>query len=283
MIKTYYLLTKPGIIVGNLITTVGGFALASRGHFEPSLFFGLCAGLAGVIGSACVFNNYIDRESDRKMQRTKHRALASEIISGKAALFFAILIGLLGFSCLILITNLIAATIAAFGFFIYVAMYSFWKHHSTYATLVGSVAGAVPPVIGYAAASGTLDIGACLLFTILFLWQMPHFYSIAMWKMEDYRSGCIPVLPLSQGILTTKVHIFLYILAFLFTLLLLPLFSPVGPVYLAVSIPLSLAWGGYCLKGFTAKDDQHWARQMFRISLLIILAFSILIALPSLP
>ncbi|MBX7067410.1 MAG: heme o synthase [Parachlamydiales bacterium] len=279
MIRTYYLLTKPGIIIGNLITTVGGFALASQSSFNLPLFLALCIGLGGVIGSACVFNNYIDRESDQKMRRTKHRALASGLISGKSAVLFAATIGFIGFSTLIICTNLLAAAIAAIGFFIYVGLYSFWKHHSTYATLVGSVAGAVPPVIGYVAASGKLDIGSILLFSILFLWQMPHFYSIAMWKMEDYRSASIPVLPLAQGIPATKVQMLLYIIAFLFTLLLLPLFTPVGAAYLVVSVPLSLAWGACSLMGFTAKDDQNWARQMFRISLLIIMAFSLMISL----
>lgn len=279
MIRTYYLLAKPGIILGNLITTVGGFALASQGAFNVPLFFGVTIGLGGVIGSACVFNNYIDRESDRKMERTKTRALATGLISGKTALIFALILGLLGFSTLFFFTNILATAIAALGFFIYVGMYSFWKHHSTYATLVGSVAGAVPPVIGYVAAKGALDMGAFLLFSILFLWQMPHFYSIAMWKMEDYRSASIPVLPLAQGITATKVQILLYISALFIPLILLPLYTSVGSAYLIVSIPLSLGWGLLALKGFGAKNDHIWARQMFRLSLLIIMAFSIMISL----
>ncbi|MBU6383770.1 MAG: heme o synthase [Verrucomicrobia bacterium] len=280
MLKTYYLLTKPGIILGNLITTVGGFALASRGGFDWTLFLFLTIGLGGVIGSACVFNNYIDRESDRKMERTKNRALARGVISGKSAVLFAMILGTLGFSALIFFTNWIATLLAAVGYFIYVGMYSFWKHQTRYATLVGSVSGAVPPVIGYVAASHQLDLSACVLFAILVLWQMPHFYSIAMWKMDDYRAASVPVLPLVQGIGVTKVHMLLYIAAFLCALLLLPLVSTMGSGYLMALVPLSLAWGGYSLKGFTTHNDQHWARQMFRLSLVIILVFSALISFP---
>ena len=127
MIKTYYLLTKPGIIIGNLITTTAGFALASKGHFDLILFLKVFAGLGFVIGSACVFNNYIDRETDKKMDRTKNRALAKGLISEKSAIFFAIALGVMGLLVLWLTTNLLAVSVAALGFVIYVALYSFWK------------------------------------------------------------------------------------------------------------------------------------------------------------
>lgn len=282
MIRTYTLLTKPGIILGNLITTVGGFALAShafRSHFDFSLFLALSLGIFGVIGSACVFNNYIDREIDRKMERTKNRALAAGVISGKNAIYFAVFLAVFGFSMMIAFTNLLATLIAAVGFFIYVVLYSFWKHHKTSATLVGSIAGALPPVIGYTTASHAIDLGALLLFLILVFWQMPHFFAIAMWKIEDYRAASVPALPIAQGISTTKVQIFLYILAFTATVLLLPFYGYAGSAYLWVAAPLSLAWGALSLKGFFAKNDELWARQMFRLSLVIIMAFSLMISL----
>ncbi len=281
MIKTYYLLMKPGIILGNLITTVGGFALASRGHFDLPLFLALGLGLAGVIGSACVFNNYIDRESDRKMSRTKNRSLAKGLITGKNAIVFAALIGVLGFLILSLFTNLLSALVAFFGFFIYVMLYSFWKHKTSYATLVGSVAGALPPVIGYTAAANRLDVGAGLLFLILVLWQMPHFFSIAMWRIEDYKAASIPVLPVLKGVSPTKVQMFLYITAYLIAVVCLSFMGYAGMAYLIVSVPLGVAWGWLCLKGFQAEDDKLWARQMFQLSLLIITAFSFMISLES--
>src|SRR5579859_4430308 len=115
MIRTYYLLTKPGIIVGNLITTGGAFALASKGHIDPTLFLITLLGLGLVIASACVFNNCIDRENDKKMARTKNRPLPKGIISVPSALFFATLLGLLGCTVLALGANLIALYTAFLG------------------------------------------------------------------------------------------------------------------------------------------------------------------------
>ena len=181
MIKTYYLLTKPGILFGNLITTAGAFILASRGHIDFLLFLATAAGLFFVIASACVFNNYIDREADSKMARTKNRALVTGLITTKKAIWFAIVLGVIGVIILARYTNTAALITALVGYFVYVVLYSLWKYRSTYATLVGSISGAIPPVVGYCAASKTIDTGAILLFAILVLWQMP----------TSFRSQCI--------------------------------------------------------------------------------------------
>jgi heme o synthase len=279
MIKTYYLLTKPGIIMGNLITTASGFLLASRGHFDLRLFLATLMGLGAVIASACVFNNYIDRESDKKMARTKNRALAKGLISGKNAMFFAIFLGLLGGLVLGLYTNILAVVIAAFGFLIYVVLYSFWKYRSSSATLVGSISGAVPPVVGYCAVSGHLDIGAILFFLIIVLWQMPHFLAIAMYRFTDYAAASIPVLPVKKGIPTTKMQMLLYIIAFIMATFMLLAFGYTGYVYLAVAAILGLAWLGLCIQGFKGENDKLWARNMFRFSLVVIIGLSAMISL----
>src|SRR5690606_7769436 len=117
MIKTYYLVTKPGIILGNLITTTAGFALASRGHFDLFLFLTMFCGLGAVIASACVFNNYIDLDADSKMKRTKNRPMVQGLISGRHAMLFASALGFLGFSILAYFTNLLAVVVASVGFF----------------------------------------------------------------------------------------------------------------------------------------------------------------------
>lgn len=279
MIKTYYLLTKPGIILGNLITTAAGFALASRGDLDWRLFLPMLVGLGCVIASACVFNNYIDRDLDKKMARTQTRALARGAISGRKAILFAIALGLLGVSVLGLYTNLLATAIAALGFFVYVVLYSFWKTKKTYATLVGSISGALPPVIGYCAVSNRLDGGALLLFLILVLWQMPHFFSIAMFRLDDYSAAEIPVLPVEKGSRVTKVHMVLYIVAFTIAAGLMTAFGYTGMAYLLVAAPLGLAWLWLSVKGFKAKSDPVWARQMFRLSLIVVTALSIMISI----
>lgn len=278
MIKTYYLLTKPGIIMGNLITTVSGFALASRGHFDGWLFLATLIGLGGVIASACVFNNYIDRDLDRKMTRTKHRPLVKGLISGRRAILFAILLGLIGILILVFYTNYIAVLVASAGFFIYVVLYSFWKSRTTYATAIGSIAGAVPPVVGYCAVSHQFDLGAALLFMILVLWQMPHFFSIAMYRLNDYSAASIPVLPVRKGSHATKVRMLLYIIAFMIATLMLIAFGYTGYAYLITAVVLGFAWLYLCIKGFKSDNDKLWARNMFRLSLVIITLLCIMIS-----
>jgi protoheme IX farnesyltransferase len=282
MIRTYYLLTKPGIIMGNLITTVSGFALASRGHIDGWLFLATLLGLGSVIASACVFNNYIDRDLDRKMARTKHRALVMGLISGRHAIYFAILLGIVGFFTLILYTNLLAVSVAAVGFIVYVGLYSFWKTRTSYATIIGSVSGAVPPVVGYCAVSGQFDMGAALMFMILVLWQMPHFYSIAMYRLTDYSEASVPVLPAERGNYVTKVHMLFYIIAFMAATLLLIGFGYTGYAYLVTAVVLGLAWLFLCIRGFKSADDKLWARNMFRLSLVIITLLCIMISIDTL-
>ncbi len=276
MIKTYYLLTKPGIILGNLITTTGAFVLASQGHFDYRLFIATAAGLFFVIASACVFNNYIDRDADRKMARTKNRALAQGLISLKSALVFAVGLGIIGIAILALYTNILAVIAAGVGFFVYVALYSFWKYRTEYATWVGSISGAIPPVIGYCAASHRFDLGAFLLFAILVLWQMPHFFSIALFRFQDYSDASIPVWPNAKGIQATKVQMLLFIVAFMVAAFLLTAFGYTGMLYLTAAALFGGAWLLLCIKGFKARDDKVWARQMFRVSLVVVTVLSIL-------
>lgn len=283
MIKTYYLLTKPGIIVGNLITTAGGFAMASKGQVDPWLFFMLFMGLGPVIASACVFNNYIDRYSDAKMSRTKNRPLVKKLIAPWKALLFGSLLGFFGIAILSLFTNFFAMAIAVIGLFIYVVLYSLLKSRSLYATLVGSISGAIPPVVGYSAVTHSFDTGAALLFAILVLWQMPHFFAIAIYRFDDYLAASIPVLPIMKGAQAAKIQMLFYCCAFLGAALLLFSLGYVGKTYALVALVLGSAWIWLCLKGFRVNDDRLWARNMFRLSLLIITAFSLMISIDADP
>lgn len=273
----YYLITKPGIIMGNLITVAAGFLLASKGHIDFWLFFATLIGLAFIIASACVFNNYIDRKIDKKMERTKNRPLVTGLISGFNAIVFAIILGIIGNVILLYYTNLLTVAVAGVGFFVYVLLYSLWKCRTIYGTAIGSIAGAVPPVVGYCAVSNHFDAGALILFTMLVLWQMPHFFAIAMWHFDDYTAAKIPVLPVMRGILRTKIHMAVYILSFIFIAILLTFFGYTGKVYLAVTASLGLAWLGLCVKGFKSEDNQRWGFHMFRLSLLLITAMCFVI------
>ncbi|MFS8564394.1 MAG: heme o synthase [Rhabdochlamydiaceae bacterium] len=261
--RLYWFLTKPGIIFGNILTTIAGFVLAAKGTFNPSLCIATLLGLSLVMASACVFNNYIDCDLDKKMKRTKNRSLVTGDISKKSALTFGTSLGLLGAGCLFIFTNPLATLIALVGLVVYVFLYSFAKYKTVHFTLIGSVAGAIPPVVGYCAVSNALDLCALLLFAILVLWQMPHFFAIAIYRLEDYAAGSIPVLPNKKGIFHTKVQMLFYTIAFVGISLVPFILGYVGDVYLMTACILGSTWLWICVKGFTCSNDHRWARQVF--------------------
>ncbi len=273
----YYLLTKPGIILGNLLTVAAGFLLASKGEIHLMLFWATLLGLAFVMASGCVFNNYIDREADKKMSRTKKRALVTGIISGKNAILFAIILGAIGILILLRCTNLLTTVLAGIGFFVYVVLYSMWKRKTIYGTAIGSIAGAIPPLVGYCAVSNQIDTGAVILFAILVLWQMPHFFAIALYHFEDYSAAQIPVLPIIKGALAAKKRMLLYIVGFLGASLMLTVFHYTGIVYLIAAALCGVLWLWLALKGFKSDNDHLWAKQMFRLSLAIITVLCLVI------
>lgn len=280
--KSYSLLTKPGIILGNLITMAAGFMLAGAPFFDAKLFCATFLGLALVIASGCVFNNWIDKEADKKMVRTRNRPLASGAISPKNALIFAIFLGAAGLFLLYFLANSIAAILALFGLFVYTVLYSLSKYYSVHGTLIGSVAGAVPPIVGYVAVAGKLDTAALLFFLVMLFWQMPHFFAIALVQIKDYEAALIPVLPLKRGLERTKKEMLFYTVAYLIASWALGLFSPLGPLYFIAASFLGLYWLYIGLKGFWEKNEKVWARKMFFSSLWVILGVSFAIVLESL-
>lgn len=278
-LKSYLMLTKPGIIFGNAVTAIGGFALASRSHFDVPLFFAMLEGLCLIVAAGCVFNNYIDREKDEKMARTKNRALAKGLISPRNALLFGIALGLFGAYLLASFTNLATVSAALLGLLVYVFWYSFAKYRTVHGTLIGSIAGAIPPVVGYCAVTGRLDAAAVILFAIIVLWQMPHFYAIAIYRMQDYAAASIPVLPIVKGLRATKVQMILYIIAFITASAMLTALGYTGNGFLIVASLLGAAWLWLGIKGFKCASDKMWARKMFIFSLVVVMVQSIMIPL----
>lgn len=276
--KTYLFLTKPGIITGNVITMSAGFALASKGHFHPYLFVATLLGLGFIIAAAGVLNNAWDRQMDAKMARTQKRALVQGTISLTKAFCFALLLVTMGIYILGVFTNLLTLSVALSGFLIYLVLYAYLKYRSFYGTLVGSLAGAIPPVVGYTAVSDTLDLGALLLFVVLVFWQMPHFFAIAILHLHDYKNASIPVMPLTHGLFLTQLHIIAYILAFLIAALLLTLTGYTGPLTFYSALFISFSWLILALCGFNTHNPHLWARHMFRFSLFAIFFLSVSIS-----
>lgn len=276
---SYFSLTKPGIIFGNLITTIGGFYLV-KPHASFLLLLFTLAGISLVIASGCVFNNYIDRDIDPLMERTKNRATALGLISTRKLLLFATLLGLCGFSVLFFLTNTLTTLIAFIGFIFYSVVYSlYFKRFSVYGTAIGSISGAVPPVVGYCAANNTFDAGAIILFFMLVIWQMPHSYAIAIYRLKDYIAAGIPVLPVKKSMRYTKISMLVYVIIFSIVSMLPTFFSYAGCHYLAVTIILNLYWIYLTAKGFTTNNDGLWARRVFIFSILLITLLSIMMVI----
>ena len=278
MIGAYYKLGKPGIIYGNAITAAAGFLLASHGAISLPFFIAVEAGLSLIVASACVFNNVLDRDIDAQMERTKHRALVVGTIPAHHAIMYGSILGLSGIIVLFIHTNLIATCVAFFGFAIYIALYTPLKRISMHATLVGALAGAVPPVVGYVAVTNTFDLAPALLFVILICWQMPHFFAIGIYRLKDYTAASIPILPV-KSVSQAKIQIMLYILAFSVAALALFRYGYVGSVYALIMAFLCLLWLSLALAMFRGRDDTLAARKVFLFSLVVIMSWSVLVAI----
>lgn len=279
LIKAYYRLAKPGIIYGNAIAAIAGFLLASVNGFDLLLFIATIMGISLVMASACVFNNYTDRYIDAKMSRTKKRALVTGEISPLAALIYAVVLGIIGFSMLAIWTNWLTVLVGIIGMFDYVVLYAYAKRTSVHGTLVGTISGASPPVAAYVAVTGKFDAVALLIFLVMLFWQMAHFYAIAIFRAKDYKAAGIPVLPVIKGVKTTKVQIIIYIVAFIVASLLLPLFGYGGYVYTVVMLILGAIWLRVSILQFTAADEVKWAKRVFKFSLIVLLSFCLVVSL----
>ncbi len=279
VIKDYLSLTKPGIVLGNLVSVGGGFFLASRGSVDAGLLLATVLGIALVIGSGCVFNNFIDRDIDAKMLRTCNRVLVQRKISPRAALLYGAILGFAGFWLLYRATNLITILIVLFGFGVYVGLYSLClKRNSSYATLVGSLAGAAPPLAGYCAVTNHFDLGAVILLFIFSLWQMPHAYAIAIFHLEDYTAAAIPMFPVAHGVPATQKHMVRYVAAFTVAALMLPLDNYTGWGYLVVALAMGGYWLHMAWSGRAVVDERAWARRIFIFSIAMIMALNVMMS-----
>ncbi|VFP78899.1 Protoheme IX farnesyltransferase [Candidatus Erwinia haradaeae] len=280
MIKHYLQLTKPGIIAGNLIALIGGFLLASKYKIDYYHFFFTIIGTILIIASSCVYNNYIDRDIDKKAERTKNRILSSTLISLRTVLVYATILGVSGFIILLYGTNPLATLFATIGFIIYVGVYSLYmKRHSIYGTLIGSLSGSTPPLIGYCSASGKFDSAALILLSIFSLWQIPHSYAISILYLKDYQITNIPVLPVKLGIIEAKKHIIIYIIAFISSTMMLFIAGYTGYKYLIVMSTVGIWWLSVAVIGYRTYNSPLWAKKIFLLSLVVITAFSIMISI----
>ena len=279
--RDFLALIKIGIVNSNMITVFTGLFLAmqlSGLSFLQNLDLLILAmgGSGLIIAGSAALNNLIDRDIDPIMSRTKLRPTVTGRFKASSVWALAFTFIVVG-EILLFSASVAAGLWGLAGVFSYVVLYSMWskrKHVSN--TVVGSISGAIPPLIGWAAVEPTLGMGAWALFLIMFIWQPPHFYALAMRRTDEYRAANIPMLPVVKGFARTKKSMFGWVL------LLFPLpflLTELGMGFVLLASALNLGWLYLSIKGFKAKDDLKWATGMFVYSLnyMTILFVSIII------
>ncbi|MFN8556040.1 MAG: heme o synthase [Dehalococcoidia bacterium] len=246
--RAYVNLTKPRIIELLLVTTVPAMVLAARGMPNLWLILGTLVGGTLTAGGANAINCYIDRDIDAVMKRTRGRSLPKHRIAPERALAFGIVIGAVGFLELAVLINLLSAVLAVSAILFYVFVYTLWlKRSTTQNIVIGGAAGAIPPLVGWAAVTGRLDLPALVLFAIIVVWTPPHFWALALRYRGDYAAAGVPMLPVRAGDEATRRQIFWYSLALVAVSVLLYVTGGAGVVYLAVALVagaalLRMAW-----------------------------------------
>lgn len=272
-IKPFLKLIKHGIILGNLVPVIAGFFLAISPNLSSSagILFYTLLGTSLVIASATITNNIIDRDIDKMMQRTQSRPLVNGDISVSSAVILAILSAVVGFFLLYCKVNIFAGNLALIGFIDYVLMYSLiFKRQSTFSILVGSISGAVPPLIGYVAVTNTFSWNLLSLFLIFSSWQIAHSYAIALYRKKDYEAARIPMAPLFLSTAVTQRKIAYYVGIMLIATLFLIMNSFFFLAIKVFVILLLLYWLISVLRPIVV-HEALWGKKQFFNSLLIIM------------
>jgi len=285
VIKSYYQLTKPRIIPLLLITTAASMWIASAGEVDPFLLLVTLVGGTLAAASAQVLNCIYDQDIDYTMSRTRQRPLPSGKIKPFHAFIFALVLGVSSFTLFTVFVNLLAALLAMSGIVFYMLVYThLLKRHTTQNIVIGGAAGAIPPLVGWAAVTGDLSWTAWLLFTIVFLWTPPHFWSLALMIKDDYAQVGVPMLPVVEGEELTVNQIWLYAwLVVPCTLLLIYPLGSLGIVYGAIALLLGVLFLRKAWQLKQTPTNKQLARSLFKYSILYMMLLCTGMAIDSLP
>ncbi len=265
---SYFRLTKPRIVLLLLITTVPSMMLAARGLPSIWLIGATLLGGTALAGGANAINQYLERDIDRVMARTRNRPLPARLIEPKRALTFGLAIGAIGFSWLVVTVNLLAAVLALSAFAFYVLVYTAWlKPTSPQNIVIGGAAGAVPVLVGWAAVTGTIALPAVVLFAVIFLWTPPHFWALALRYERDYSAAGIPMLPVVAGTEETTKRILRYSVVLVGATLALYPIARMGAIYGAAAVVLGIVFVMRALQ-LRASGSVPAAIRLFRFSIL---------------
>ncbi|MFD0619258.1 heme o synthase [Paenibacillus sp. GCM10027629] len=267
MIRDWIELTKPRILQLNLVAAFGGYWLASKWTVDWGALLWVLLGTVLTMASSCVMNNVWDWKLDQRMDRTKDRPLATGRLNKWSVLVYALLLGILGEMILFMKVNVLCGWLGILGMFVYIVVYTMWlKRTSTWSTSIGGISGAMPPIIGYCAFTNEIDAGAVLLFALLFLWQPAHFWSLAIRRVDEYRTAGFPLLPVHKGVRRTKLQMIPYVVLLLPTVVLIYSYGYAGTVFLTVSVAAGIVWTWHTLTGAASTNTEKWAKTNFLIS-----------------
>ena len=271
--RDYVALTKPRIIPLLLVTALGGMFLAAQGAPDASLILLVLGGGTLASGGANAMNHAMDRDIDERMNRTKERPVAIGRIEPYQALAFGVALNVLAFAILSTLVNPLSAALTLGATLFYVLVYTkVLKRTTPQNIVIGGAAGAIPPMVGWAAVTGGLDLPALYLFAIVFFWTPPHFWALALILKDDYARAGVPMLPVVAGIDETKTSILLYsVLVLALTLMFSSVESSLGWVYLASSSALGIGFVGLVWR-LKRRPGIEGARAVFYYSMIYLAA-----------
>ncbi|MEL6552646.1 MAG: heme o synthase [Cyanobacteria bacterium J06621_11] len=285
VVRSYWQLTKPRIIPLLLIETAAGMWIAAQGHVSPKLL--LITLLSGTLAaaSAQTINCIYDRDIDYDMERTRHRPIPSGRIQPKDALIFALIMAVMSFSLLVGFANLLSASLAMLGIVVYVGVYTFWlKRSSPQNIVIGGAAGAIPPLVGWAAVTGELTLAAWVFFAIVFVWTPPHFWALAMLIQDDYAKVNVPMLPVVVGNEATAKQVWLYTVGLVpLTLTLVYPLGACGVIYGLGAIALGYLFLKKAWQLRNHYDNKDLARGTFKYSIFYMMLLCAVMVIDALP
>lgn len=265
--KDYLILCKPRVVLLMILTSMVGMCLARPAHFSWMLFLLGNLGIALVASGAAAINHLVDRHIDRLMHRTKNRPIVTGSVSTKNAIIFATVLCITGMFILIEYVNTLTAILTFAALIGYAGIYTVYLKHATPQNIViGGLAGAAPPLLGWVAMTGHVELGAIVLLLIIFVWTPPHFWALAIHRVEEYAKADVPMLPVTHGIPHTKTNILVYTIV-LFVVTLLPFFIGISSwIYLIAAILLGARFIQWAIR-LMRSDDPQIALQTFRFSI----------------
>ncbi|MBT3554699.1 MAG: protoheme IX farnesyltransferase [Chloroflexi bacterium] len=282
LLGDYIALTKPRVMSLLLVSAIAGAFLGAGSTPTFEVIIAVLIGGALASGGAASLNMAYEGELDQRMGRTKNRPVAEGRISVLSAVIFGVVLNIISFVLLALMTNVLAASLAIAGTILYFGLYTvILKRTTTQNIVLGGAAGAVPPLVGYAAATGSIDLAAWYMFIIVFFWTPPHFWALAIMIKDDYAKAEIPMLPVIRGVEYTTVQIMLYSVILSGLTIVFGVLSPIlSWIYMIGASALCLAFLWYALKLIKA-PDRPAAISLYKYSLLFLALFFVLIMVDS--